>query len=69
MFFVVFSEGETPFVNLDLAVPFWSFSLVFYKLPFSFVYRAFGLLLFLVSFSLLPEIKNSKNVSAVIKPE
>lgn len=57
MYFAVFSEEETPFVSLDLAVLFSSSYLIFYKLPFSFACTTVELLLFVVFFFLLPEIK------------
>jgi len=53
----VFSEEETPFVSLDLAVLFLSSYTVFYKLPFFFACTTVELLLFVVFFFLLPEIK------------
>lgn len=55
--FAVFSEEETPSVNLDLAVLFLSSYSVFYKLPFSFACTTVELLLFVVFFFPLPEIK------------
>lgn len=57
MYFAVFSEEETPFVSLGLAVLFSSSYSVFYKLPFSFACTTVELLLFVVFFFLLPEIK------------
>lgn len=57
MYFAVFSEEEILLVNLDLAVLSWSSYSVFYKLPFSFSCINVELLLFVVFFFLLPEIK------------
>lgn len=57
MYFAVFSEEEILLVNLDLAVLSLSSYSVFYKLPFSFSCTNVELLLFVVFFFLLPEIK------------
>lgn len=57
MYFAVFSEEEILLVNLDLAVLSLSSYSVFYKLPFSFSCTNVELLLFVLFFFLLPEIK------------
>jgi len=57
MSFVVFSEEETPFVHLDLAVLSWSSYSIFYKLPFSFACTTSELLLFVAFSFLLPKTK------------
>lgn len=62
MHFVVFSEEETPLVSLDLAVLFLFSYSIFYKLPFSSACTNAGLLLFVVSFFLLPKIKEINKI-------
>lgn len=64
MYFAVFSEEETPLVSLDWVVLFLFSYSVFYKLPFSSACTTVELLLFVVFFFLLPEIKQ---IDTIIK--